>query len=229
MHRQQTLRALSEYARIWLTQEGHHPSHDIEEEQAAHKTLRNFIQETPRCFERSWTAGHVTGSALITTEDFSHVLLHLHGKLGKWLQLGGHADGHPAVHEVALREAWEESGLKDLHFVVGWPLALPAEATDAADALPLPFDLDAHRIPARREEPEHTHYDLRYLLVTRLPEGIEKSSESRELRWFPLDEARTVTHERSMHRQFDKLRRLHQIYQAKPALNLDTPGPRLTF
>jgi hypothetical protein len=43
-----------------------------------------------------------------------------------------------------LREAEEESGLRDL-----------AGEQDI-------FDLDRHRIPARGDEPEHWHYDVRY-------------------------------------------------------------------
>ena len=46
------------------------------------------------------------------------VLLHYHRKLGKWLQLGGHADGDPDVRGAALREAREESGLASLRLLM---------------------------------------------------------------------------------------------------------------
>src|ERR1044071_8835169 len=62
-------------------------------------------------------------------------------KLGKWLQLGGHADGNPDVLAVALREAQEESGFKKIH-------ALSDEI----------FDVDVHSIPKHGAEPAHFHY-----------------------------------------------------------------------
>src|SRR5262245_55586688 len=71
----------------------------------------NLMAQTERCAHRDEYPGHLTGSALITTPEFNRLLLTHHRKLGKWLQLGGHADGSLRLHEVALREAQEESGL----------------------------------------------------------------------------------------------------------------------
>jgi len=69
----------------------------------------------------------------------------------------------------------------------------------------MPFDFDFHQIPARLNEPAHIHYDVRYLLLADPQEPLLISSESKDLRWFSLEEVRTVTQERSMHRQFNKL------------------------
>src|SRR5512134_1717771 len=73
--------------------------------------VRQFVRANPDCFERSNPEGHVTGSAWIVSADRRSFLLTHHRKLGRWLQLGGHADGDPDPLRVALREAQEESGM----------------------------------------------------------------------------------------------------------------------
>ena len=162
------------------------------------KAFRSFIASTPHCFERSWTAGHVTGSALVLSSDLQRVLLTHHRKLGKWLQLGGHADGDPDAAAVAMKEAEEESGMKALRF---WRTE--------------PFDLDHHEIPATIKEPAHIHWDVRYVLVAPLGAAPVLSEESMDLRWFTLAEARRVTDEPSMLRQFDKIEWLRGLPQHK--------------
>jgi len=60
-----------------------------------------FVEHHSDCFLRSQLAGHVTGSAWLVNRAGTHVLLTHHRKLNRWLQLGGHADGHTNVLEVA--------------------------------------------------------------------------------------------------------------------------------
>ncbi len=116
-------------------------------------------------FLREARDAHFTGSAWLVSVDGERVLLTHHRKLGRWLQLGGHADGDMDLARVALREAEEESGLDDL------------------DVLPEMFDLDRHRIPARGDEPEHWHYDVRYVVRCGENEDFVVSEESHALAW----------------------------------------------
>lgn len=158
-----------------------------------------LLADYPACLDRMHVPGHLTGAALVTDFSLGRVLLTLHGKLGLWLQLGGHADGDGDLAAVAMKEAEEESGLTALSFLPYQKIfGLP-------EGEPLPFDLDIHEIPARKEVPAHLHYDVRYLIVAAEPEKIVISDESADLRWFTLEEAYELTHEPSMHRQFDKL------------------------
>ena len=73
---------------------------------------------------------------------------------------------------------------------------------------PLPFDLDVHAIPARGSVPAHFHHDVRFLVVARGSLEPRRNAESRDLGWWTLPEARDLTDEPSMHRQFDKLQAL---------------------
>jgi 8-oxo-dGTP pyrophosphatase MutT (NUDIX family) len=130
----------------------------------------DFLEEAPACFDRGNREGHFTGSAWLVSGDGKRVLLTHHKKLDRWLQLGGHADGEADLANVALREAEEESGLFDL--------AGHGE----------PFDLDRHRIPARGEnEPEHWHYDVRYVVWAGADERFIISDESHGLAWRSIE------------------------------------------
>lgn len=119
----------------------------------------------PAAFMRERLAGHFTGSAWLVSADSQRVLLMYHRKLDRWLQPGGHADGDADLAAVALREATEETGLRDLHVEPGI------------------FDLDAHRIPARGDVPEHTHYDVRYVIRALGSEVPQGNAESLALAW----------------------------------------------
>lgn len=198
MPRAQLLYLLDAYGRTWVRGALGWQDPRPGSQQSLLARFRTFVQETPGCLLRCQPEGHVTASALVVSEDLGRVLLTLHRRLGKWVQLGGHADGEP-LPRAALREAREESGLPDLRF-------LPYEKTLGLDlASPLPFDLDIHKIPDRPGEPGHLHYDVRFLLITGTPERFRPCAESRRLAWLTLEQARRYTGEDSMQRQFDKL------------------------
>lgn len=193
------LETLSRYEATWAAGAFPYAGFDPRREAETLERLRDFARSTEACFSRSHLAGHLTGSALVVSPAGDRVLLTLHRKLGKWLQLGGHADGETRLDVVAMTEAREESGLEGLEFL---RYEGPGE--------PLPFDLDIHEIPARGGVPAHLHYDVRYLVVAPGPDVAPPvlSSESRDLRWLPLEQARALADEESMLRQFRKLEAL---------------------
>jgi len=124
-----------------------------------------FVNAHPDAARRELSTGHLTGSAWLVSADGARVLLTHHRKLGLWLQLGGHADGDADLARVALREAEEESGLRDLVIEGGI------------------FDLDCHEIPARSAEPAHLHYDVRFVVRATGSEEFAVSEESHALAW----------------------------------------------
>lgn len=187
------LDAIERYETFWTAAGVSAHIFDAGEQREVAGRFRDFVLTNAECAERTHLPGHLTGSAVVVTQDLSHVLLTLHRKLNRWLQLGGHADGSHDLTEVAMREAREESGLPDLRFV-----------QYAKGDEPLLFDLDIHWIPPRNE-PGHYHYDARYLIATSKPDAIAVSDESHELKWFGVAEAFQVTRERSMHRLLEKI------------------------
>ncbi len=159
---------------------------DLNEKAMIGETIA-FIQSYANCLERSLAVGHITASAWITDQARQCVLLTHHKKLGKWFQLGGHADGEPDLIKVALTEAREESGLT--HFTLVSPAI---------------FDVDIHLIPARQSDPAHFHYDIRFLLEADRNQPLIINHESKALKWIAIDEVANLNNSESIIRMVRK-------------------------
>lgn len=218
---------LDAYCEIWsngrIPYKGHNPHY---EKQTADR-MKEFFK-TQDCFDRHNMSGHFTGSALVVTPDLQNVLLTLHAKMKRWLQLGGHADNDPEIDRVAMREAEEESGLDHLEFIPWESIVLQHDNAKKTSSLcPIPFDIDIHLIPASKKTPEHFHFDMRFLIQTPQPEEISITEESLDLRWFSVREAFNVTQEVSMHRQFAKLEAIRDLIPNPVGLTLPPHAPLL--
>lgn len=157
--------------------------------------LTAFVTAQPKAFSRDpFIGGHVTGSAFVLSPDATRVLLTHHAKLNIWVQLGGHCDGIEDARFVAQKEAYEESGLSRI--------------TLLSDDV---FDIDIHEIPARKSDPAHLHYDVRFLMQA-TSETFTVSDESHALAWVPLDDLEAVSTETSLLRMRDTA--LHWIKRA---------------
>ena len=144
------------------------------DEAADRDAILRLVESEPACFSRhTFTPGHVTGSAFVVCPATGLVLLHHHRRLDAWLQMGGHDESEHDPRATALREAAEESGLRDLALL--------------SDEI---LDLDIHPIPAGKGEPPHLHHDVRYAVLTATPGAIHRdAAESVDLRWFTIAEA----------------------------------------
>ena len=140
-------------------------------EEEHRRAMVALLSNTRDPFSRAhFVPGHFTASCFIVDER-GRLLLHHHRRLDRWLQMGGHVEQDEVPHVAALREGAEESGLADL-------------------TLGDIFDLDIHAIPAGRGEPDHHHFDIRYVARTATPESVQRdASESNELAWVSLERA----------------------------------------
>ena len=175
MHRNNLKTLLNDYHPVIVT------------EIQAKQEMLDFLSSNTRCFERSLCDGHFTASSWLMNKSQDKFLLTHHAKLNMWLQLGGHCDGDSDLLRVALKEANEESGLLDIVAVVSGI-----------------FDLDIHQVPARKGEPAHLHYDVRFLLQARQDTPLIVSNESHSLQWFGMDMYLLPTTEPAILRMFNK-------------------------
>ncbi|WP_322755763.1 NUDIX hydrolase [Frankia sp. Cas3] len=161
--------------------------------------LRPLLDAATVCVpvaSRTTMPGHVTCGAVVVARD-GLVLRIRHAALGRWLLPGGHVEpSDSSLVDAALRELAEETGI---------------DPTSAGLLPSRPVDIDAHLIPANpaRGEPEHTHYDLRFLFgITAEVAVTIQAEEVTGYRWAPAADlgsrlggrvvARLVTRTRSV-------------------------------
>ncbi len=123
---------------------------------------------------RSCFPAHLTAGALVLSHDRQQVLLNLHRKAGRWFHFGGHLEpADVTLAGAAQREGTEESGLGGL-VVAAAPLHLSRHAVEFCD-------------------PRGTvhHLDVRFLAQLGSDVDPVVSSESLDVRWWPVDELPT--------------------------------------
>jgi 8-oxo-dGTP pyrophosphatase MutT (NUDIX family) len=120
---------------------------------------------------------HVTGSALVVHPPSGRVLLRWHERYQLWNHVGGHADdGEEDPLVTALREAEEETGLRDLR---PWP--------DSSPVL-----METVPVAAAKGEPDHEHVDVCYVLATSAPDALVEEHGDAALQWVTVAEARAL-------------------------------------
>jgi 8-oxo-dGTP pyrophosphatase MutT (NUDIX family) len=134
-------------------------------EMASHERIQLELNRLADPFDRDADPVHLTGSAIVVGSWGT--VLHLHKRIGIWMQPGGHLEPGEAPWDAALRETREETGLPVRHPEGGHRLV----------------HLDAHPAGA------HFHLDLRYLLLSDDVEPSPPPEESQHVRWFSFPEA----------------------------------------
>jgi 8-oxo-dGTP pyrophosphatase MutT (NUDIX family) len=147
------------------------------------------------CERSHFSPGHFTASAFVLSPERTDLVLIHHKKLGIWVQPGGHVEPSDAeLTSAARREVLEEVGLAEL------------EALPSATGSPI-FDLDIHLIPARKADPAHEHFDVRFAYVAKT-RALVRSEEVADLRWVPISAVEQMGTDESVLRAVNKLRAL---------------------
>ncbi len=135
--------------------------------------------------------GHFTASGFVASPDAEAVLLIHHGKLDRWLQPGGHIEAcDDLVEDAVRREVFEETGVGDLQRL-GSSLVR----------------IDAHIIPERGSEPEHTHIDLAMGFIAP-SDAIGPLDEVKDARWVRFEDLNAYDVDTGVLGGVDALRRL---------------------
>jgi 8-oxo-dGTP pyrophosphatase MutT (NUDIX family) len=141
------------------------------------RSIERFLAELARLerpYDEHADPVHVTGSAIVVSPR--GVVLHLHKRMQRWFQPGGHIDPGETPAEGALREAVEETGLPGLRHPLDGPHLVHVDAHDGPKG--------------------HFHLDTRYLIVSPTTDDpTPPSGESPDCRWFSWDQAIAVADE----------------------------------
>lgn len=137
-------------------------------DESIRESMLAFLGSAPRGCLREHVPGHITASAVVFSAGGGEVLLTLHPRVGRWLQLGGHCEeSDETVAAAALREATEESGIAGLRLEPGL------------------YGAHAHPITCSLGRPTR-HLDLLFRITAPAGAVPVRSAESTDLRWWPI-------------------------------------------
>lgn len=135
------------------------------------------LEKEKNIFSRESLLFHMTASAWIVNPPMTKTLFCFHKIYQSWSWLGGHADGEEDLLKVALKEANEESGLKEVHPFDGRIFSV--------ECLPV-----SGHFKKGNYVPSHLHLNATYLLIADEKEDLHiNEKENSGLAWFTFKEA----------------------------------------
>jgi 8-oxo-dGTP pyrophosphatase MutT (NUDIX family) len=127
------------------------------------------LRTHPDAVSKAGPPAHLTGSVIVLDEAGESALLTLHRRARQWFQFGGHFEpDDESVWHAATREAREESGLAGV------------------TAVPQIVQLDRH-VLAGDFGTCREHLDVRFAAVVPRSASAAVSTESIDVRWWPVD------------------------------------------
>ena len=135
---------------------------------------------------------HITSSGYIVNKDKTKVLMIYHNIYNSWSWTGGHADGDDDLLYVAIKEAKEETGVKNIKALDSKIFSL--------DVLPVPAHVKRGKFVS-----SHLHLSVAYLLeADENDELIIKEDENSGVKWIPIDEVGIYSTEADMIKLYEK-------------------------
>lgn len=155
--------------------EQYHPINEQEERDK--KVMLQLLKTQPDIFTRENEVAHFTASSWLLNREHTKVLMIYHNIYHSWSWTGGHADGEEDLLAVAIKEAQEETGVKEIQTV-----------DDIIFSIEM-LTVDGHE-KRGRYVPSHLHLNVTYLLEADEAEVLRiKPDENSGVKWFALEEA----------------------------------------
>lgn len=129
---------------------------------------------------------HFTASNWIVNKERTKVLMIYHNIYKSWAWVGGHADGDADLLHVALKEAQEETGLKNFKVL-----------SDGIFAIKI-ANVDSH-IKRGKFVSDHLHFDCCFLLEADENEELHiKEDENSGVKWIDINDISKEVNEKWM-------------------------------
>ena len=144
---------------------------------------------------------HITVSAWITNKSLDKVLMNYHNIFKNWGWLGGHADMMDNLLDVAKKEIYEESGLKNIKPLSNHIISL--------EALPVISHIKNGKVIS-----SHIHLNVTYLFMANENDKLViNKNEGSGLKWVKIDDAPKITNEEQMKPIYVKLNKRIEEYK----------------
>lgn len=134
---------------------------------------------------------HFTATGYTVNQDRTKMLLVHHKGLNKWLPPGGHVEENEVPHKTALREVYEETGVRATPMIDDEHDLNLKDITETQ--IPRPHALMYQIIPESKKDAEHIHLDMVFALEA--DDSVEITAQAREVhdvKWITKDEILNV-------------------------------------
>lgn len=164
-----------------------------EQEENDKEMMLEYIKTFDDVLTRENRMCHFTASNWIVNKEKTKVLMIYHNIYKAWAWTGGHADGDSNLLHVALKEAEEETGLKNLKVLGDGFLGIQIVTVDS-------------HIKRGKFVPSHLHLDCCFLLEADEKEVVKiKEDENSGVQWVNINKAVEITNEERMKPIYKKL------------------------
>ena len=146
-----------------------------EQEEVDKKIMLNYIKDFDDVLTRQNEYGHFTSSAFVLNKDRSKILMAYHRIYNSWAWVGGHSDGDNDLLYVAMKEAKEETGIKNVV-----PISKDIYSLEL-------INVNGHEKRGKYVG-SHVHLNVTYLLEADENEEIHiKEDENSGVKWIPIN------------------------------------------
>jgi hypothetical protein len=154
-----------------------------EQEEVEKKIMLDYIRDFNDTLTRQNEYGHFTSSAFVLNKERTKMLMIYHKIYNSWAWVGGHSDGDSDLLYVAMKEAKEETGIKNVT-----PISNDIYSLEI-------INVNGHEKRGKYVG-SHVHLNVTYLLEADENEEIHiKEDENSGVKWVPIDEVLNVTSE----------------------------------
>ena len=154
-----------------------------EQEEVEKKIMLKYINDFDDVLTRQNEYGHFTSSAFVLNKERTKILMIYHKIYNSWAWTGGHSDGDSDLLYVAMKEAKEETGLKNVKPI-----------SENIYSLEL-ITVNGHEKRGKYVG-SHVHLNVTYILEADENEEIHiKEDENSGVKWFPIDKILEVSSE----------------------------------